>query len=125
MNENYFDKDCFDIDIDFKIFNDYLVRTKYTTWGEKIFSVDYSDGAEEECIDLSQPLFWGSKGYGEKLIETLEIFGGRNVYKLNGSDFNSIYGITHSNKIICFNPNTKNISPVKYMLIEDFLNLGT
>lgn len=124
MNENYFDKDCFDIDIDFKIFNDYLVKTKYIDWEENNSNIYYSKEAIEECIDLSQPLFWGSKKHGEKLIETLEMFGGKNIYKLNGSDFNSIYGITHSNKIICFNPNTKNISLTRYMLIEDFLNLG-
>lgn len=115
MNEDYFD-------VDFKIFNDYLAKTKYTKWK---FDVNCYSAEEvvEECIDLSQPLFWGSKRYGEKLIETLEIFGGKNTYNLNGSDFNLIYGITHSNKILCFNPKVKNISPTKFMLIEDFLRL--
>lgn len=114
MNEDYFD-------IDFEIFNDYLAKTKYVDWKS---DVNYSKEALEECIDLNQPLFWGSREYGEKLIKTLELFGGRNVYKLSGTDFNFIYGITFSSKIICFNPKTKNISSARYMLIGDFLNLG-
>ncbi len=56
-------------------------------------------------IDLTFPIFYGSKEYGEKIIEILEIFGGINKFDWKGDIDSFVYCISkegYGNSILCF-----------------------
>jgi hypothetical protein len=75
-------------------------------------------------LDLHQPLIWGDKDNGEKIIEVLETLGGENVFNLNGESEGYIYGISRKRKeILTFYKNSLNIKNSLIMDIKEFFIL--
>ena len=76
-------------------------------------------------LDLHQPLIWGDKDNGKKIIEVLETLGGENVFNLNGESEGYIYGISRgeSKEILTFYKNSLNIKNSLIMDIKEFFIL--
>lgn len=76
-------------------------------------------------LDLHQPLIWGDKDNGGKIIEVLETLGGENVFNLNGESEGYIYGISRgeSKEILTFYKNSLNIKNSLIMDIKEFFIL--
>ena len=76
-------------------------------------------------LDLHQPLIWGDKDNGEKIIEVLETLGGENVFNLDGKSEGYIYGISRgeSKEILTFYKNSLNIKDNLIMDIKEFFRL--
>ena len=77
-------------------------------------------------LDLTLPLIWGDKDNGEKVIEILETFEGRNVFNLDGKSEGYIYGISRKSvgrEILVFYKNELNIGQQKIMSIEEFFGI--
>ena len=76
-------------------------------------------------LDLHQPLIWGDKDNGKKIIEVLETLGGENVFNLNGESEGYIYGISRgeSKEILTFYKNSLNIKDSVIMDIKEFFGL--
>lgn len=75
-------------------------------------------------LDLHQPLIWGDKDNGEKIIGVLETLGGENVFNLNGESEGYVYGISKKRKeILTFYKNSLNIKNSLIMDIKEFFIL--
>ncbi len=76
-------------------------------------------------LDLHQPLIWGDKDNGEKIIGVLETLGGENVFNLNGESEGYIYGISKgkTKEILTFYKNSLNIKNSLIMDIKEFFIL--
>lgn len=77
-------------------------------------------------LDLTLPLIWGDEDNGEKIIEILETFEGRNVFNLNGKSEGHIYGISRKSvgrEILVFYKNELNIGQHQIMSIEEFFGV--
>lgn len=77
-------------------------------------------------LDLTLPLIWGDEDNGEKVIEILETFEGRNVFNLNGKSEGHIYGISRKSvgrEILVFYKNELNIGQHQIMGIEEFFGI--
>ena len=77
-------------------------------------------------LDLTLPLIWGDEDNGEKVIEILETFEGRNVFNLNGKSEGHIYGISRKSvgrEILVFYKNELNIGQHQIMSIEEFFGV--
>ena len=75
-------------------------------------------------LDLSLPLIWGSEGNGEKIIEILETFEGKNIFNLNGEIERYIYGLSNTKEILAFPEDEVSLKIRKLtMEIEDFFGI--
>ena len=75
-------------------------------------------------LDLSLPLIWGSEGNGEKIIEILETFEGKNIFNLNGETERYIYGLSNTKEILAFSEDEVSFKVRKLaMKIEDFFGI--
>lgn len=79
-------------------------------------------------LDLTLPLIWGDEDNGEKVIEILETFEGRNIFNLNGKSEGHIYGISRKSvgigrEILVFYKNELNIGQHQIMSIEEFFGI--
>ncbi len=69
-------------------------------------------------LDLSLPLIWGSEENGEKVIEILETFEGKNIFNLNGETEGYIYGLSNNTKEILTFSNTVISSEIAQLAME-------
>ena len=87
-----------------KVMNEeYIVNYSYN-YGNDSYTPSKTLGAIDN-IDLTFPIFYGSKEYGEKIIEILEIFGGINKFDWKGDVDSFGYCISkegYGNSILCF-----------------------
>lgn len=77
-------------------------------------------------LDLTLPLIWGDEDNGEKVIEILETFEGKNVFNLDGKSEGHIYGISRESvgrEILIFYKNELNIDQHQVMSIEEFFGI--
>jgi hypothetical protein len=135
MNENCEWVKKYLSDLNHEIYSSFIKNSKEI---EDLFSKTlYSDSYSNEDsnillglrfphdLDLHQPLIWGDKNNGEKIIEVLETLGGNNIFKLNGECEGYIYGISResSKEILTFNKNILNIRDSMIMDIKEFFML--
>lgn len=135
MNENYKWVKEYLSDLNHEIYSSIVINNKEI---EDLFSKTlYSDSYTNDDsnilqglrfphdLDLQQPLIWGDKNNGEKIIEVLETLGGNNIFKLNGECEGYIYGISResSKEILTFNKNMLNIRDSIIMDIKEFFML--
>ena len=85
----------------------------------------YQKEKEDELLDTSFPIFWGSNGNlekGKRILNVLETFDGNNKYNYDCYLFGYIYGISKEKTIICFyyQENFSTVNPRLILNIEDF-----